>query len=507
VHTVRSILAVVVAALLASASAMALVPTPQAHADAGCGVLQSGASPAAQRAVLAACQMVGVNYAWGGGHNALPGPAQGHVDIGDPIRSANDPTYWGFDCSGLVRWAWFEATGVDVLGRGTAHQMHDTLGADPQNQTFSAAQGDGPLLPGDLVYYGTIRAIGHTAIYIGGGRMVEAHQSGELVKVSDWRSDSYIGAVRLSTNQADPPFRYPGDGAAFKTWGRGNFRTGPHTTDSVKYTADGGSVLVRVLCQADGDQATVSGITNHVWSYLPEYEVWVSNIFIEGPAVLPNVPPCSNYLAIGGTFTTPGGSDKAFSTWGTSVHAHGDPNTTSGVVFSFPGPTPVQVGCQEHAQTVTAEGITNDAWSYLPEYGGWMTNIYIQGPAWLAGVPDCGGGSGGGGGAATCADNTAPSATDARSPRSTTLFGRLIELRYSDASQCAWGRISNGNVADIIWVDRSSDGGATWEPQLGYTTIGSGRDQHTNQFRDAGVVTRACGMAGDRPDIACTDWF
>ncbi|MFD0574631.1 hypothetical protein ACFQ0T_42085 [Kitasatospora gansuensis] len=38
---------------------------------------------------------------------------------------------------------------------------------------------------------------------------------------------------------------------------------------------------------------------------------------------------------------------------------------------------------------MSAEGTTNDAWSYLPALNGWITNIYVEGPAWLPNVPDC----------------------------------------------------------------------------------------------------------------------
>ncbi|HCT76773.1 MAG TPA: peptidoglycan endopeptidase [Micromonosporaceae bacterium] len=497
--TTKRLLSVVLGLLLGLGS-VTVVSTTAAHAN-GCGVLAGGASPAARRAITAACRQVGVHYAWGGGHNGLPGPSQGYHGL-DPA-TIYDPLYWSFDCSGLVRWAWFEATGVDIIGRSTAHDAWNKLSRDPANRVFTPADGSGPLLPGDILYYGDVS---HTALYLGAGKMVEARQSGDLIKVSDWRSERYKGAVRLRWEQPDPPFRYPGEGAVFKTWGKGNYRTDKNTGSQIKYTSEGGSVLVRVLCQADGEQVTVSGITNRVWSYLPEYEVWVSNIFIQGPAVLPGVPPCSQYIAIGGEFTTPGGTDKAFSTWGTNVRVKSEPNTGSGTVHNFPGPTGIQVGCQKHAQTVTSDGYTNDVWSYLPEYGGWMTNIYIRGAAWLAGVPDCGGGTGGGG-AATCADNSVPSGSGARSPRTKVLFGRTIELRYSDATQCAWGRISNGSIGDEIWVDRSSNRGESWEPRLGLTSITSGRDVYTRQWRDAGVVMRACGRAGDRPDIECTDWF
>lgn len=53
-----------------------------------------------------------------------------------------------------------------------------------------------------------------------------------------------------------------------------------------------------------------------------------------------------------------------------------------------PVPCPRPGACR--LQSVTAEGLTNSAWSYLPDYGGWISNIFFQGPAWLDGVPACG---------------------------------------------------------------------------------------------------------------------
>ena len=499
-HLRGAVLAVLLGFTVAVSSA-GYTPSP-AYAN-GCGVLQSGASPAAQRAVLEACRWVGVNYAWGGGHDGLPGPSQGLAGL-DPA-SWGDPAYWSFDCSGFVRWAWYIATGVDILTNGTAQSAWNRLRVDPANQVFPAEQGTIPLLPGDILYYGGVT---HTALYLGNGKMVEARQSGDLVKVSDWRSTNYTGAIRLPWNQPDPPFRYPGEGHAYKTWGSPNYRTDHNTSSQIKFTGTGRSVLTRVLCQANGEQVTINGITNHVWSYLPDHEVWVSNIFIKGPAILPDVPPCSQYLAIGGEFTTPGGNDKNFSTWSTGVRVRTQPNTGSGIVHTFPGPTWIQVGCQMHAQLVTADGYTNDVWAYLPEYGGWMTNIYIQGPAWLPNVPDCGGGPPPPSGTATCADGSNPSgSTGVFSPRSVSLWGRLIELRYTNVTQCAWGRISNGRVGDEVWTDRSFDGGGTWQPRLGLAAITSGADVFTVQYRDSGVLMRACGKATDHPEVACTDWF
>ena len=65
-----------VCAVLIAVSLNTILAAP-ARADA-CGVLGAGGSAAAHRAIVAACKQVGVNYAWGGGHEGLPGIAAEH---------------------------------------------------------------------------------------------------------------------------------------------------------------------------------------------------------------------------------------------------------------------------------------------------------------------------------------------------------------------------------------------------------------------------------------------
>lgn len=78
-----------------------------------------------------------------------------------------------------------------------------------------------------------------------------------------------------------------------------------------------------------------------------------------------------------------------FRTWGTGVWTKTAPSVSATRVYAFPDATSIRVECQKHAETVTSDGYTNDAWAYLPDYKAWMTNIYIQGPAWLDDVPTC----------------------------------------------------------------------------------------------------------------------
>ncbi|MEU2567991.1 hypothetical protein [Streptomyces althioticus] len=50
----------------------------------------------------------------------------------------------------------------------------------------------------------------------------------------------------------------------------------------------------------------------------------------------------------------------------------------------------VLVGCQKKGQAVSVPPYTNDWWAYLPQYGGYVTNIYISHPDnQLPDVPLC----------------------------------------------------------------------------------------------------------------------
>ncbi|MFC7934793.1 hypothetical protein ACFU2J_00930 [Streptomyces sp. NPDC057387] len=89
-------------------------------------------------------------------------------------------------------------------------------------------------------------------------------------------------------------------------------------------------------------------------------------------------------------WTEGGGDTTSFPTWGTDVSIRQQATTASTRVASLPGPTTVRVRCQVHGQLVNYDGYSNDAWSYLPDYGGYVSNIFIDvADAWLPGVPTC----------------------------------------------------------------------------------------------------------------------
>ena len=83
--------------------------------------------------------------------------------------------------------------------------------------------------------------------------------------------------------------------------------------------------------------------------------------------------------------------------------------------------------------------------------------------------------------------------------------GRVVELRASNKSRCAWGRISSGTPGEEIWTDRKDPSGDGHEGFLGYTRIDSGTAKFTEAFKNDGKIMRACGSS--RGVIECTGWF
>jgi cell wall-associated NlpC family hydrolase len=104
--------------------------------------------------------------------------------LGTPyVPGGADPG--GFDCSGLVSWAYAQAGHP-----GLAHYTGDLWTSGTRINSTSE------LAPGDLVFF---NSLDHVGMYIGGGQFVEAPHSGDVVKITRLASRSdYIGAVRIS---------------------------------------------------------------------------------------------------------------------------------------------------------------------------------------------------------------------------------------------------------------------------------------------------------------------
>ncbi|WP_374568116.1 glycoside hydrolase family 76 protein [Ideonella sp.] len=98
---------------------------------------------------------------------------------------------------------------------------------------------------------------------------------------------------------------------------------------------------------------------------------------------------------------------------------------------------------------------------------------------------------------------------------SATIYSRKLVLHLDDADDMGWASIENGSPGDEVWLDRSFDNGRSWAggSKLGDTTVPAGNQGWRTQMfnvddwanRGVGVL-RACGKAGDRPEIACTAW-
>ncbi|MGI5376917.1 hypothetical protein ACQEV2_22240 [Streptomyces sp. CA-251387] len=80
-----------------------------------------------------------------------------------------------------------------------------------------------------------------------------------------------------------------------------------------------------------------------------------------------------------------------FGTWGSGVNVRPRPTTVdSAPLTMLPAGVEVLVSCQKLGQEVTIPPYTNAWWAYLPQYGGYITNIYISSPGnQLPGVPVC----------------------------------------------------------------------------------------------------------------------
>lgn len=124
-------------------------------------------------AVIARAQsQIGTPYVWGGG------------DANGPTTGVNGGSVSGFDCSGLVLYA-FAAAGV-ALPHYTGYQYQ-------RGTQVPASEAQ----RGDLLFWGP-GGNQHVAIYLGDGTMIEAPQSGQNVTIAPVRwSGMAPNAVRL----------------------------------------------------------------------------------------------------------------------------------------------------------------------------------------------------------------------------------------------------------------------------------------------------------------------
>ncbi len=109
--------------------------------------------------------------------------AAAESQLGVPYLFGGETPGVGFDCSGLTAWAWGKA-GVS-LPHYSGGQYQDSTPVPVSNME-----------PGDLLFYGPGGG-DHVAMYVGGGQMIEAPETGQVVHITPIRlADGFVGAGR-----------------------------------------------------------------------------------------------------------------------------------------------------------------------------------------------------------------------------------------------------------------------------------------------------------------------
>lgn len=137
----------------------------------------------------AAQHYVGTPYSWGGGDTKGPG-------LGIHQSPSLDGSHTvGFDCSGLVMYAVFNATGISL------DHSAESQGHDPRGQTVPRDWAE--MQPGDVIAFsedgsGTVGSFGHVGVYLGGGKMIHAPRPGKSVEVVQLHGASYYESMAWS---------------------------------------------------------------------------------------------------------------------------------------------------------------------------------------------------------------------------------------------------------------------------------------------------------------------
>ncbi|AGZ33131.1 MULTISPECIES: C40 family peptidase [Pseudomonas] len=115
--------------------------------------------------------------------------------LGTPYRWGGSSPTKGFDCSGLVKYAFNDVADVD---------LPRTSNAMAQGQGVKVAKSD--LKPGDLIFFNIkSRRVNHVAIYLGNDRFIHAPRRGKRVSIDTlskpyWQKH-YVVAKRVLPKQ------------------------------------------------------------------------------------------------------------------------------------------------------------------------------------------------------------------------------------------------------------------------------------------------------------------
>jgi cell wall-associated NlpC family hydrolase len=172
------------AAAPAAAAAVA-APADPAAAAAGAAALGDAKLPAEILAPVE--QAIAAGNA--PGPKALAAIQEASKYIGTDYKFGGSTPQTGFDCSGLMQWAYSHA-GVSIP-RVTYDQID--VGAH-----VDRAQ----LVPGDLIFFQNNGDVHHVGMYLGGGRFLHAPHTGDVVKVSSldepYYAEQFAGGRRMA---------------------------------------------------------------------------------------------------------------------------------------------------------------------------------------------------------------------------------------------------------------------------------------------------------------------
>lgn len=117
--------------------------------------------------------------------------------VGKPYHWGGTSPFTGFDCSGLVYYAYKDVVKIQIPR--TANEMYHLRDAAPIKKN--------ELESGDLVFFriNNRGAADHVGVYLGNGKFIQSPRSGSDIRISklseDYWQDHYVGARRVVTPQ------------------------------------------------------------------------------------------------------------------------------------------------------------------------------------------------------------------------------------------------------------------------------------------------------------------
>ncbi|MFW5401546.1 NlpC/P60 family protein [Yersinia sp. 1252 StPb PI] len=115
--------------------------------------------------------------------------------VGKPYRWGGTSPNTGFDCSGLIYYAYKDV--IRIKMPRTANEMYHLRDAAPVKRA--------ELESGDLVFFNIANrgVADHVGVYLGNGKFIQSPRTGEEIRISmldnDYWQDHYVGARRVVT--------------------------------------------------------------------------------------------------------------------------------------------------------------------------------------------------------------------------------------------------------------------------------------------------------------------